>query len=235
MNEPAALELTHVVKDYKGLRPLRISSLVVGSGERVAISGLDKPAAEALIALITGAALPDEGEVRVLGYATSDIKSGDEWLSSLDRLGIVSERVALLESSTLAQNLALSFTMSIDPVTPDVMEKVGVLAEEVGLARSSMESRAGESPPETRLRVLVGRALPYNPAVLLLEHPTASIPPDAVPAFADDVARVIKARGLTSLAITEDAAFASRAADRHLRLNPATGELSDARKRRWFR
>jgi predicted ABC-type transport system involved in lysophospholipase L1 biosynthesis ATPase subunit len=235
MNEPAALELTHVVKDYKGLRPLRISSLVVGSGERVAISGLDKPAAEALIALITGAALPDEGEVRVLGHATSDIKSGDEWLSSLDRLGIVSERVALLESSTLAQNLALSFTMSIDPVTPDVMEKVGVLAEEVGLARSSMESRAGESPPETRLRVLVGRALPYNPAVLLLEHPTASIPPDAVPAFADDVARVIKARGLTSLAITEDAAFASRAADRHLRLNPATGELSDARKRRWFR
>jgi predicted ABC-type transport system involved in lysophospholipase L1 biosynthesis ATPase subunit len=235
MSEPAALELTRVVKDYKGLRPLRISSLVVGSGERVAISGLDKPAAEALIALITGAALPDEGEVRVLGHATSEIKSGDEWLSSLDRLGIVSERVALLESSTLAQNLALSFTMSIDPVAPDVMEKVRALAQEVGLAGSSMESRAAESPPEARLRVLVGRALPYDPAVLLLEHPTASLRSDAVPAFADDVARVVKARGLTSLAITEDAAFAGRAADRHVKLSPATGELSDVRKRRWFR
>jgi phospholipid/cholesterol/gamma-HCH transport system ATP-binding protein len=235
MSEPAALELTGVVKDYKGLRPLRISSLVVGRGERVAISGLDRPAAETLIALLTGAALPDEGDVRVLGRATSDIKSGEEWLSSLDRLGIVSERVALLESSTLAQNLALSFTMSIDPVAPDVMQKVLMLAEEVGLGAATIGSRAAESPPEARLRVLVGRALPYDPAVLLLEHPTASIPPTAVAAFAEDVARVVKARELTSLAITEDVAFARRAADRHVRLNPATGEWSDARKRRWFR
>ena len=235
MSGAAALELTRVVKDYKGLRPLRIASLVVSRGERVAISGLDKPAAEALIALITGAALPDEGQVRVLGRATTDIKSGDEWLSSLDRLGIVSERVALLESSTLAQNLALSFTMSIDPVAPDVMEKVLALADEVGLDKSNIENRAGDTPPEVRLRVLVGRALPYDPAVLLLEHPTASISPAAIAAFADDVARVVKARGLTSLAITEDATFANRAADRHLKLNPATGEFVDAQKRRWFR
>lgn len=235
VRKSAALELTHVVKDYKGLRPLRIASLLVARGERVAVSGLDRPAAETLIALITGAALPDEGQVEVLGRATSDIASGDEWLSSLERIGIVSERVALLEGSTLAQNLALSFTMAIDPIAAEDMPKVLALAEEVGLAGSGIHRRAADSPPDARMRVLVGRALPYDPAILLLEHPTASLPPSTVAAFADVVARVVKARRLTTLAITEDAGFAARAADRQLRLNPATGELSDARKRRWFR
>jgi predicted ABC-type transport system involved in lysophospholipase L1 biosynthesis ATPase subunit len=234
MSEPPVLELTRVIKDYKGLRPLRVASLVVARGERVAISGLDKPAAETLIALITGAALPDEGHVRVLGRATSEIGSGDEWLSSLERLGIVSERVALLEGSTLAQNLALSFTMAIDPIAPDERPKVLALAEEVGLAESIVDTRAADSPPEARMRVLVGRALPYDPAILLLEHPTASLAPAAVAAFADDVARVTKRRGLAALAMTEDRTFADRATDRHVKLNPATGELSDARKRRWF-
>ncbi|HEY7474795.1 MAG TPA: ATP-binding cassette domain-containing protein [Vicinamibacterales bacterium] len=235
MSEPPALELTRVTKDYKGLRPLRVASLAVARGERVALSGLDRPAAETLIALITGAALPDDGHVRVLGRATTDIKSGDEWLSSLERFGIVSERVALLEGSTLAQNLALSFTMAIDPIPGDDLPKVVALAEEVGLAGSIVDVRAADSPPEARMRVLVGRALPYDPAILLLEHPTASLPPDAVAAFADDVGRVTRRRGLTALAITEDRTFADRAADRHLTVNPATGELSDARKRRWFR
>jgi ABC-type transporter Mla maintaining outer membrane lipid asymmetry ATPase subunit MlaF len=233
MSEPAALELSRIVKDYKGLRPLRITSLVVKRSERLAISGLDRPAAETLIGLITGASLPDEGEVRVLGRATSAIASGDEWLASLDRFGIVTERVAMLEGSTLAQNLALSFTMAIDPVPPDVMAKVVSLGREVGLDEPSLQTRAAESPPLMRLRVVLGRALPLNPAILLLEHPTASLPPDTIAAFADDVARVATARELTAIAVTEDSGFASRAAERHVKLNAATGELTDARARRW--
>lgn len=233
MTEPPALEVRRVVKDYKGLRPLRIASLVAARGECLAISGLDRPAGEALIGLITGAALPDEGEIRVLGRPTSAIASGEDWLASLERFGIVTERVALLEGSTLAQNLALSFTLAIDPIAPDVMAKVLALAEEVGLAGPSVHDRAAESPPEARMRVLLGRALPLNPAILLLEHPTASVPPGGVAALADDVARVVKARGLTAIVITEDATFAARAAGRHVKLNAATGELSDARAPRW--
>jgi predicted ABC-type transport system involved in lysophospholipase L1 biosynthesis ATPase subunit len=233
MTEPPALELMRVVKDYKGLRPLRIASLVAARGERLAISGLDRPAAETLIGLITGAALPDEGDVRVLGHPTSAIVNGTEWLASLERFGIVTERVALLEGSTLAQNLALSFTMAIDPVGPDVLPRVLELADEVGLGRASVHDRAGDSPPETRMRVLLGRALALHPAILLLEHPTTSLPPGAVAAFADDVARVVTARGVTAIAITEDVTFAARAAGRHVKLNAATGELSAARSRRW--
>ena len=102
-----ALEVTGVVKDYRGLRPLRIADLAVEVGERVAISGLDRQAAEVFVDLVNGALLPDSGVIRVLGRSTADITEGDDWLSWLDVFGILTQRAVLLESSTLAQNLAL--------------------------------------------------------------------------------------------------------------------------------
>jgi ABC-type branched-subunit amino acid transport system ATPase component len=98
-----ALSFAGVVKDYRGLRPLRVAALDVAPRERVAIAGLDVAAAETFINLATGAGLPDEGEVRVMGQATSAITDGDAWLVSLDRFGIVSHRAVLLEESTVAQ------------------------------------------------------------------------------------------------------------------------------------
>jgi ABC-type transporter Mla maintaining outer membrane lipid asymmetry ATPase subunit MlaF len=115
-----ALELAGVVKDYRGLRPLRVAELVVESGDRVAISGLDRAAAEVFVDLVNGALLPDAGVVRVLGRSTADITEGDDWLAWLDAFGILTQRAVLLESSTLAQNLALPLSLDIDPMPADL-------------------------------------------------------------------------------------------------------------------
>ena len=64
---PPALRITNVRKQYHGLRPLRLRDLSVETGDRVAISGLDQGAAEVLVNLVTGASVPDEGEVLVAG------------------------------------------------------------------------------------------------------------------------------------------------------------------------
>ena len=84
----SVLELSKIQKNYQSLRPLRIQSLTIDEGERVAIAGLDAGAAEVLVNLVTGASLPDQGDVRVLGRPTSDITSGDAWLESLDRFAV---------------------------------------------------------------------------------------------------------------------------------------------------
>ena len=118
------VEITAVRKSYGALRPLRIQSLSVLPGERVSIAGLDTPAAELMVNLVTGASVPDEGEIRVFGRRTVDVADGEEWLASLDRFGIVSDRAVLLEGATLAQNLALPFTLEIDPVSADTRERL---------------------------------------------------------------------------------------------------------------
>ena len=83
---PAVVEIDGLSKDYRALRPLRIEHLAVAPAESVAIVGLDRAAAETLVNLVTGASLPDTGELRVFGRPTSAIAGADEWLAVIDRL-----------------------------------------------------------------------------------------------------------------------------------------------------
>lgn len=224
-----------MTKGYQGLRPLRVASLSLAAGERVSIGGLDSVTAELMVNLVTGAAVPDQGEVWTFGRRTADIASADDWLAWLDHFGIVSERGVLLEASSLLQNLAMPFTLEIDPVPPDIAERVSLLARECGLSEALPSSTpVAELPPETRLRTHLARAVALSPRLLLVEHPTGRVPEAARDALAGDIARVCNGRALTALVLTNDDAFATGVASRNLRLDGATGELR-ALKRGWFR
>lgn len=231
-----AISIEGLRKNYGALRPLRIQHLVVEAGERVALGGLDGAAAEILVNLITGASLPDEGRVRTFGAATSDIADGDAWLASLDRFGIVSPRAVLLDGSTLEQNLALPFTLELEPVPPAVAAQVAALAGECGIAPEQLSRRAGELPAHLRARTHLARALALKPQVLLLEHPTAEVEDGERMPLARDVAAAIGSRGAAALILTLDVEFAAQAAHRSLTLQPATGALVPWKpKRGWFR
>lgn len=226
------LQLSGIQKGYQGLRPLRLQALSVAPGERVAIAGLDAVTAELMVNLVTGASLPDHGEVRVLDRPTSEIVTGDEWLASLDRFGIVSPRGVLLEAASIAQNIAMVFTLEIDPVPADVAARVASLAAECGIADVSVIT--GEASPDIRVRVHLARAVALAPALLILEHPTAGLVDGGVAGgretLADDLVAVTDARHLAALVITQDEVFASRAAHRAFRLEPATGALKPVKR-----
>jgi ABC-type transporter Mla maintaining outer membrane lipid asymmetry ATPase subunit MlaF len=232
---PLVIEVRGLVKHYQGLRPLRIASLEVRSGERVSLAGLDATAAEVLVNLLNGAIVPDEGEVAVFGRPTAAIRDESEWLSHLDRLGIVTARAVLLDGPTVRQNLALPFTLEIDALPADVHEKTQTLAADVGIEAPMLDRPAGEAPAHVRMRARLARALALGPELLLLEHPTAGIERDQAPGFARTVRYVADARGLTVLTVTEDAGFAEVIGGRALRLQAGTGALVNARGwRRWF-
>jgi ABC-type transporter Mla maintaining outer membrane lipid asymmetry ATPase subunit MlaF len=230
---PPVLDVAGIQKKYSALRPLRVQSLVVHPGERVAVSGIDAPATELLVNLITGASLPDQGEIRILGRSTADIADGDAWLASLDRFGIVSDRAVLLEGATVAQNLAMPFTLDIDPVQPDVLERVTALAEECGIGRDWLSKPAGDLSPALRIRMHLARAVALSPALLVVEHPTASLPPAEHAALAAVIARLTDARQLATIIVTMDKSFGLAAAQRVLALDGATGELRRVKKG-WF-
>lgn len=230
----ALVEISGVTRNYQGLRPLRIARLVVAAGERVSIAGLDAPAAELLMNLITGATLPDQGEVRVFGRRTVDMASADDWLASLDRVGIVSDRAVMLEGSTLQQNLAMPFTLEIEPVPAETAVRVERAAAECGIAADWLPQRAADLPPEIRARAHLARAVAFDPALLLVEHPTARVAERARSALAADMRRVSASRGLTTIVITNDDPFARSIALRNLKLDAVTGELRELGGR-WFR
>jgi ABC-type sulfate/molybdate transport systems ATPase subunit len=142
----------------------------------------------------------------------------------------------MMEGATLVQNLALPFTLDIEPVPADVRARVTTVAEACGLsgdATAWLDRPAGDAPPEVRMRAHLARGVALGPSLLLVEHPTAAVPEPARAALADDIVRVTDARRIASLIITLDQPFAMRVAHRTLTLNGATGVLAPLRKR-WF-
>jgi putative ABC transport system ATP-binding protein len=222
------VELSGVSKDYRGLRPLRIADLAVPAGEKVAILGLDQITAEVFVNLITGATLPDRGEVRLFGRSTAAITDSADWLAVVDRFGIVSRRAVLLEALTVVQNLAMPFTLEIEPPAEDIRRRAVALAQQVGLADSSFDHPVGELGPSGQARVRLGRALALDPAVIILEHATAEVSRDEAAAFA----MVCRDLPPAVIALTADAQFADAVAGRRLTLDPATGRLHE--RSGWF-
>jgi ABC-type transporter Mla maintaining outer membrane lipid asymmetry ATPase subunit MlaF len=231
MTAGPVLRIRDVRKQYQGLRPLRLTDLTIAAGERVAVSGLDAGAAEVLVNLVTGASIPDEGTVVVLGESTAAITDGDAWLTWLDRFGLMSPRAVLLDSATLLQNLAMPVTLDIEPVKPDVAARVTALAREIGIDDALLDRPIATLDRGIQTRAHLARAVALDPVILILEHPTVNLAPGDARAFGEAVARVAGARSLTTLMISEDAEFSAAASTRRLALQPATGDLKPPRRR----
>jgi len=229
------IALRSVRKDYRGLRPLRVEQLEVRQGESVALMGFDRASAEVLVNLITGATLPDSGDVDVFGTPTGAIIDPDAWLVAMDQFGVLSERVVLLESFSVEQNLALPFSLELDEIPLTVQTSVRQLADEVGIAPDQLPNAVAGLDADAQLRVRLGKALALGPRVLLAEHPNVSLPPDGLPRFAADLAGIAARRHLTMVVMTADRTFARAVSDRVLTLMPATGALTAASEwQNWF-
>jgi ABC-type sulfate/molybdate transport systems ATPase subunit len=227
--------MSGVSKDYRGLRPLRVQQLTVSTAEAVAVVGFDLPAAEVLVNLITGATLPDAGTIRLLGRPTSAIADSAEWLAVVDRVGIVSARAVLLEPLSITQNLAMPFTLDIEPPAEDVRVRAEALAAEVSLPPMVWSTAVNDTDAAVHARVRLARALALDPALLLLEHASAALSRDDVDRFGRDVRAIGQRRGLAIVAATADDRFADAVADRVLVLEAATGRLVERRRRRFGR
>jgi predicted ABC-type transport system involved in lysophospholipase L1 biosynthesis ATPase subunit len=224
----SVLEFAGVTKSFGGLRPLRIAAMRVAPGQRIALLGLDRPSAEVFVNLATGASLPDAGEVTLFGRPTSAISDSSDWLATVDRVGIVSERAVLLDQLTVIQNLAMAFTLDIEPPPPGERARAEALAREVGLDESVWTPPIARLDATSAMRVRLGRAVALDPSMLLLEHASAQLPDAAATAFADTVRAVAGRRGVAVVALTADEAFA-RALDGSVLVHePASGRLKES-------
>jgi ABC-type transporter Mla maintaining outer membrane lipid asymmetry ATPase subunit MlaF len=230
---PPLIRIDGLVKAYQALRPLRIAAFTADRSDRIVLSGLDEHAAELFVYLVTGAAVPDEGTVSVGGHDTRGIATDTEWLSSLDRFGIVTHRAILLEGLTVAANLALPLTVAIDPLADDLRVRVEREAGDAGLAVDWLDRPAAELSPSERLRAHLARAAIVGPELVMLEHPTAALnQAGQSAAFGETLKALSASRGFGWIAISEDDTFAVASGGTRLRLNPATGKI-DAGGRGW--
>lgn len=220
------IHISALVKSYPAPRPLRIGNLSVAATDRLVLGGLDEGAAEMFVHLVTGAALPDEGIVSIGGRDTREISTDTEWLTSLDQFGIVTRRAVLLETLSVAANLALPLTLAIDPMAPDVRARAERDAADVKLATARLDGPVNALSELERLQLHLARAAANGPRLILLEHPTAALDQKADSrSFAGALRAFSNARAFGWIAISNDEEFAKATAGRRMRLDTATGKI----------
>jgi ABC-2 type transport system ATP-binding protein len=199
---PDALRAASVTKRYGERDALRDVSFTAAPGEMVAIIGPNGAGKTTLLQILAGALPATSGEVSVRH----------------DEVGWVPQQPALYKKLSVAENLRLFARLE---KVPDVSAVVDRMLEQTAL-RERERDEVGKLSGGNQQRLNIAIGLLSEPAVLLLDEPSASLDPrqrERLWTFISTLA----SGGTTVIYATHNVAEAEHYADRVLVL--ADGEL----------
>jgi osmoprotectant transport system ATP-binding protein len=187
---------------------VRHVTMTIGEGELVAVLGESGSGKTTLVKMVNRLVDPDEGSVRVAG---EDVATTDA-VALRRTIGYVIQQVGLLPHLTVADNIAMvPRLLGWDAAT--IAARVTELLALVGLPGTGTRLPAELSGGE-RQRIGVARALAARPKLLLLDEPFGALDPITRVALQDEVRRIHRELGLTTLMVTHDIVEALTLADR---------------------
>jgi len=204
------LEYREVAKTYPAGERAAVSgvSLVVSRGEMVTFVGESGCGKTTLLRLAAGLEAPDEGAVMLDGHVVAD---AEHWVPPERRgVGLVFQGGALFPHLTAAENIGYGLQERPKQDRPAVVEEMLKL---VGLPdygrRFPHELSGGE-----RQRLALARALAPRPNVVLLDEPFSNLDRCLRCALRDEIRRILKNVGATSILVTHDTDDALLVGDR---------------------
>ena len=206
--------LEALVKQYKtGDRALKGIDLEVLKGQVMALIGPSGAGKSTLIRCINRLVEPTSG--RVLLEEEDLTRLGSRGLrQARRRMGMIFQEFALVERLTVMEN-ALSgrlgyvgfWSSYFRRFTQDTVDEAFRLLERVGLD-DMVDKRADELSGGQRQRVGIARALIQDPAMLLVDEPTASLDPKTSRQIMRLICEFCEERGLAAIINIHDVALA---------------------------
>lgn len=212
----ARLDVRNVCVAFDATVVLHRVSLTVAPGEIVAVLGPSGSGKSTLLRVVAGLVSPSSGEVAI---DDDDVTSTPTHKRGV---GFVFQNNQLFPHMNVEENVGYGLKISRMPADQR-RERVQRLLELVGMAAHTQRDPATLSGGEAA-RVALARSLAPRPRVLLLDEPLAGLDHDLRYALADELRRVIRESGTTSIVVTHDPNEARRIADRVVHLH----ELSSA-------
>ena len=209
--ERPVIQLQGVTKRFGGRAVLEGLSLDVPTGETTVICGTSGSGKSVLLKLMNGLLLPDEGRVLLFGEDTRRV-SGPRLLELRKRVTMMFQNYALLDSLTVAENIAFPLYENTRMPWVEIEPLVRELLVMLNLPDAGDRLPAALSGGMKK-RVSLARALISNPEVVLFDEPTTGLDPIMID-FVDDMLIASKERfGITSVIISHDMGSATRLAD----------------------
>ncbi|MEP2784595.1 MAG: phosphonate ABC transporter ATP-binding protein [Pseudoruegeria sp.] len=208
------LRLEKLIKTYKtGDQALKSVDLTVPEGQVLALIGPSGAGKSTLIRCINRLVEPTSGKVFLGDVELTGLSSG-ALRRERRRMGMIFQEYALVERLSVMENVLsgrlgyVGFWRSLLRKFPqsDVDEAFRLL-DRVGLAHMA-DKRADELSGGQRQRIGICRALIQNPAVLLVDEPTASLDPKTSRQIMRLICELCKERGLAAIINIHDVALA---------------------------
>jgi len=212
-----SIEVRNITKTFGTLVALRGVSLVVPSGQLVALLGPSGSGKTTLLRIIAGLELADPGSGPVLfhGHDVADRHVRHR------QVGFVFQHYALFKHMTVFENVAFGLTVRprrLRPSAQVIRQKVRQL-----LALVQLENMAGRYPSQLsggqRQRVALARALAVEPQVLLLDEPFGALDARVRQELRHWLRRLHDEIQVTSLFVTHDQEEALEVADQVVVMN----------------
>jgi len=167
---PPALRLRGVVKRYGDIVAVNGLDLDVPTGTCVGLLGPNGAGKSTTMRLLTAQAIPDEGEIEVLGYELPA-----ESKQARAECGVVPQLDNLDTTLTVEQNLVV-FSHLYRVPRPERRAAIERVLQIANLT-DRRDTRVDELSGGMRRRLLIGRGLIHQPRLVLLDEPTVGLDP----------------------------------------------------------
>ena len=202
-----ARNLSKVVTSTEGeLTILHDLSLVLASGDSLAIVGSSGSGKSTLLGLLAGLDLPSSGSVMLAGNDLASLDEDQRARIRAEHVGFVFQSFQLLDSLNALENVMLPLELEGHA---DARQRARALLERVGLGQRLTHYPRQLSGGEQQ-RVAIARAFVAEPAVLFADEPTGNLDSHTGERISDLLFELNKERGATLVLVTHDERLAHR-------------------------
>lgn len=207
------IALIDVVKAF-GTGPAAIDhvTLNVDRGEVFGVIGESGAGKSTLIRLMNLLERPSSGRVLLEGQDLTVLAPGELRLARR-RIGMIFQHFNLLDSRTVAQNVALPLQLEGRLKGSVLKRRVADRLDQVGLSQFSGAYPAQLSGGQKQ-RVGIARSLACEPKVLLCDEATSALDPETTVQVLDLLAQLNRDMGLTIVLVTHEMDAVRRICDR---------------------
>jgi putative ABC transport system ATP-binding protein len=190
---------------------LRVPSLEIASGERVALIGGSGCGKTTLALLLAGIHTPASGEILVDGTPVHCLREAERRRFRIARIGFIFQEFELLDYLRADDNILLPYR--INPALKldrAVDERLASLTKRLGLAPEKLRRYPARLSQGERQRVAIARALINEPRILIADEPTGNLDPANAAAVMNLIESEAARLDATFLMITHDHSLLSR-------------------------
>lgn len=214
---PPAVKLDGVTKSFGARRVLDDVTFEVPVGCGFAILGRSGTGKSVMLKHIIGLVRPDAGRVFVDGEEISAL-SGKALAAVRRRIGFLFQNAALFDSISVGENVAFPMRRHTRMAEADIRRRATEKLDAVGLGGEYDKMPAALSGG-MRKRAGLARALALDPAVLLVDEPSAGLDPITADEIDELLLGLKEHGGTTLIVVTHNIPSARRLGDELLMLH----------------